>query len=111
MSNNKLTFKRNDTRPYFKVKIIDESGNNVDLTGATVTFTMRNRSDATVKVNAASCTVTSATAGEVEYRWAATDLDTAGIYDGEFCITFSGPTILTLPSNNYIEIEVEADLS
>lgn len=111
MSNNKLTFKRNDTRPYLKIKVTDEDGNNVDLTGSTITFTMRNRSDATIKVNAGSCTITSATAGEVEYRWASSDLDTAGIYDGEFSIVFPGPTTLTLPSNNYIEIEVEADLS
>jgi len=108
---NKIKLKQNDTRPYLKIKLVDEDGNNVDLTSATVTFTMRNRSTGTVKVNAGSCTVTSASAGEVEYRWGSTDLNTVGVYDGEFQITFGDASILTLPANEYIEVEISDDLS
>lgn len=69
----------------------------IDLTGYTVTFTMRLLSTSTVKVSAAA-TVDSATAGTVRYAWGATDLDTAGTYECFWQITAGGKT-RTIPAD------------
>ncbi len=80
-------FVQSDTRPFFAVQILNRVTNAaVDLTGATVTFYWRRKGAASAKVAAGACTLTDATNGKVEYRWAATDLDEPGLYDAEFRI-------------------------
>lgn len=70
-----------------------------DLTGWTVTFSMALvDTPETLKVANQSCTVADAANGEVEYRWASGDTDTAGSYTFEFMFTkdarfFTEPTI------------------
>jgi BppU N-terminal domain len=70
----------------------------IDLTGYTVTFTMRNLSTGAVKVNAAAATIDSATAGTVRYAWGATDLNTEGTYECFWQITAGGKT-RTIPAD------------
>lgn len=82
-----FTFIQSDTRPAFAVVIMNNSTNAaVDLTGTTVTFYMRHKRGRTAAVSAGTCTITDATNGKVEYRWAATDLDQPGLYEAEFRI-------------------------
>jgi len=55
----------------------------VDLSGNSVTFTMRSVSHE-IKVDAAAAEVYDAENGKVRYNWAEGDTNTAGIFIGEF---------------------------
>jgi hypothetical protein len=59
------------------------------LTGATVTLTLVNAADGTVKVSAASATVVNV-AGIGGYDWAAADVDTPGKYFVTWAVTIGG---------------------
>jgi len=99
-----LYVKRNDLQPYYKVRAKDAAGTVIDLTGATIVATMNSYNpetgaiSATKKVDGAACTVTDATGGDFEYRWAAGDVDTAGTYVIEFQVTPSSGGKFTLPN-------------
>ena len=73
--------------PDLEIQLLDVN-TPVDLTGATVTFSMDDLSG-TTKVNAAAGTVSDATNGKVKYAWAAVDVDTTGTFKGQFVITIS----------------------
>lgn len=62
----------------------------VDLTGATVTFYMRESSSAVLKVSGAAATVDNAATGSVHYSWAAADVDTSGYWIGWWRVTSGG---------------------
>ena len=75
----------------------------VDLTGVTaVKFSMKKQQETAIKIDEAAAqvangtyiidgvsTVLDPTDGVVFYPWTLADLDTAGIYDGEFKVTFA----------------------
>lgn len=84
-------FVEGSRRPFFAVTVKSVLTNAaVSLSGASAVFYLREqKSDDTPKVNGVACVITDAAAGELEYRWAASDLDTPGIYDAIFDITFS----------------------
>ena len=88
-------------------RILNDANGVIDLTGATVTFSMRDRASDSVKVNKSSVTVVNATAGSVSYAWASGDLDTEGHYDAEFEITSSG-LVLTVPNAGHDILVVQA---
>ena len=78
--------------PPITENIIDSDGNPVDLSGATVTFSMRRVGSSTLKVSAASATIVSAPLGQVRYNWVAADVDTAAEYLCWWTITAAGLT-------------------
>lgn len=98
--------RQNDTAPFLQATLKDENGLAVDLTGATVVFSMRDASTQTLKVNESTANVTSPTDGEVQYEWNTGDTDTVGSYEAEFEVTYSDSTIETFPNTTYIEIDV-----
>ncbi len=63
-----------------------------DLTGSTVTFSMRTVNSSRLKVNAASVSIVDALAGGVSYLWAAVDVDTVGEYDAWLTYNYLGKT-------------------
>lgn len=105
-----FAIKTSNQRPALAV-VVKQAGSPLDLTGATATFTLKNRDTGAVKVNAQAANITGATAGELEYRWAAGDTDTPGVYEGEFQITLPGSLALTVPGDSYIEVHVIARLT
>lgn len=88
----------------------DANGVVVNLTGATVVFSMMD-STGTVHVSLAAVTITTAAAGLVTYSWVAGDVDTAGTFRGEFKVTYSGGGIQRFPNESYIEIEITSNVA
>jgi hypothetical protein len=89
----KYTFVQGDTLPILTETIKGPNGVAVDLTGATVKFHLWRPGEA-AKVNAAG-SVYDASGGIVKYSWGTTDLNTPGLYNAEWEITFIGGGIQT----------------
>jgi hypothetical protein len=88
--------KQGDTAPALQATLKDGAQNAVDVTGATVVFSMETAG--VVKVSEAQVTITTATDGVVTYSWSAQDTDTPGNYTGEFEVTFGGGAVQTFPN-------------
>lgn len=80
------------TLPKVTVQLFD-GDTVVDLTGATVTFTLRDAAGAAVVLDAAA-TLLDATNGIVEYQLATADVDDVGFFFAQFTITISGESYL-----------------
>src|SRR5690348_3139484 len=101
----RFTIGQGDTRPELVTVLEEEdTGDVIDLTGATVTFTMTyvnedgSLADAPT-VDDEPCSVTDETGGEVSYTFTSADTATAGEYDAEFQITFGDGGIETVPND------------
>ena len=103
--------KQNDTRPELDVYLRDDKDRSINVTGATVKFSMRNAADKTVKINLGSVTTVSSTAGRIKYSFSAADTDTAGNFDGEFQVTFVGGQVETFPNDGYIKVIITDDVA
>lgn len=104
-----LSMKVGDRAPLLRAMLVDDAGNPVNLTGATVTFRMKSRSGGSLKVNAAA-SVVDAVNGVAQYTWAATDTDTAGYYRAEFGVSFGGP-METVPASGTMTVVLTPPLS
>ena len=103
--------KQNDTRPAIAANLTDANAAAVNLTGATVKFSMRVEPAGTVKVNAATATIDDAEAGQVSYNWTASDTNTADDYEAEFQVTFAGGAVQTFQGRNWIAVHVIDDVA
>jgi hypothetical protein len=84
----------------------DAAGAAVNIAGATVEFHMAPINGSGTPVIDASATNENSTAtGQVSYTFASA-VNTAGLYLGEFEITFGGGAIQTFPNGDYILIYV-----
>src|SRR5205809_7476251 len=94
MASSNFCFLQDATRPYFAVQLLKQQDMSVvDLTGSTVAFYFRHVDSNQAKVSGASCNVTDAANGKVEYRWVTGDLAVPGNYNAEFRVTFADATI------------------
>ena len=100
--------KQNDRRPYLyavlgPVDVDEETGvvtlTPQDLTGATVTFNMKNAETGAVVITAGVVAVDVAAAGAVHYVWQATDTISPGKYLGEFQAQY-GTEAETFPNDS-----------
>lgn len=84
-----LYIKRNDLQPYYYARVADSTGTAIDLSGATVRFTMKDVDSGVLKISPTTTgvTVTVAASGLVQYQWAAGNTGSIGIYAIEFEIT------------------------
>ena len=96
--------KANDTSPDLQVTLKDGDDNAVDVTGATIVFSMA--MGGLVKVSEHSATIVTASSGIVKYSWAAGNTDTPGTYRAEFEVTFSNGKIETFPNSAARKLEV-----
>lgn len=93
------------TLPKLQARILDGS-TPVDITGATVTFSM-DAEDGTPKVVAQAGAISGAPAdGTVEYQFAAADVDTEGRFFGQFKVTV-GAIAFLVPNNSAVRLRVE----
>lgn len=113
--------KRNDTAPVIQQTLLDSSGNAVDLTGASVAFSLfdvNGKAPTAILSEAAATVVQTGSApnftnkGVVKYAWQAGDTaHTPGIYLAEWEVTFGDGTIETFPDNDFIYVYITADLA
>lgn len=106
--------KKGDRYPGLLVQLRNiSSGAPLDLTNASsVVFRMRTAAAAPGVYKASgTCTITSATTGQVTYAWGPTDTDTLGDYEAEFVVTWSGGLVQTIPTKGYLMITVEPTLA
>lgn len=102
--------KRNDTRPYWPVTLTFDDGTVPNLSGGSVRFIARRRSDKQVKIDVAA-TITNGPAAEVEWRPLATETDEAGHFDVEWEATLADGTVQTFPTRRYDRLKVVGDLA
>ena len=103
-------WKAHDTAPTIKVQLLDSAQAPVNVTAATVKFIMTVVGGSTPKTAAAGAIVDGPT-GIVSYTPTGTDTDTAGIYNAEWEITYSGGSKQTFPDPGYNTVTVTADLN
>ena len=105
----------NDTLPDLQVTVKDGDDVVVDVTGATIKFSMKDIALGTLKINERSVTIVNGTSGIIKYVWQSDKSDTnvVGKYLCEFEVTFSGGAVLTFPGNtiNPLYLVITAELS
>lgn len=97
-----FVMRKGDTAPILSATLKTDAGVVVDISGATVTFSMRSQANGAMLVTAASATIVSGPAGTVAYAWAAPDVAVAGIMEAMFTVTFSNGKIETFPDNRFL---------
>lgn len=104
--------KSGDRLPAISTILKRSNGQPVDLTTATsVHFVMRDLTASAPMVDQPATVVGSPTLGQVTYFWADGDTAVPGIYDGSWVVHFADGERQTLPTDDYLEIEVQLDLS
>ncbi len=101
--------KQGDRLPELTATLMDGSGAAINLTGLTVIFHMRQVGATTLTVSG-TCTLITPAAGAVSYPWAAGDTATAGDFQGEFEIQYSGQRVLTVPNGDSFPITIVPQL-
>lgn len=96
----------NDTRPRLNFTL-KQNGVAINLTGAVVKFYFKKQGSDELKIDGRSCTVSDASNGEGFLSWQSGDLDTPGVYYGEFEITFSDTKIQTCKEKIKFKIRPE----
>lgn len=102
--------KQGDILPLLTDTLTYNNGSAANLAGATVNFVMRSMTLSKVTTNAAA-TVTNAATGSVQYTFTATDTAAAGLYQACWVVTFSGGQQQTWPTDGYIDIWIEPNLT
>ncbi|MFA9232007.1 MAG: hypothetical protein ACEQSU_14885 [Microgenomates group bacterium] len=104
-----FTIKRGDRLPTLRYTLIGPDGSAQDLTGATVVFSMAEKTVGTLVVNRGASTIVTAASGIVDYAWGALDTATAGEYNGEFEATIGGLK-MSFPNDGNLTISIVSDL-
>lgn len=103
--------KEGDTVRKFRRRLKDGNGVPVNITGATIAFSMRVKPAGTVKVSLGAGTVVDGGGGLVQYAQATGDVDTADIYETEWKVTYSDGTIQRFPNDGYYDTVVTANVA
>lgn len=106
-----FTTKKGDTSNSLRCVLRDVNGVAVNLTGATVKFSMQSWPAANLIINKVAATVVNPLTGDVRYDWAALDVSTPGLYRSEIEVTYPTGKIETFPNNDYITVNILADLA
>jgi len=86
----------------------DWNGSAVDLTGATVYFNMGNLTDYTA-YHSGVCGITDRNTGSVYFEWDAISTGSIGTFWGEFEVDWGSGSIMTIPNEHDLQIEVYED--
>ena len=105
-----FVIKKGDVRPVLSSTLTYADGSSVNLTGATVRFVMRAQTAISPTTNAAATVVTATAPAVVSYAFTPADSAVTGRFMGEWHVTFADASLMTFPSDGYLEIVVEEDL-
>lgn len=105
--------KENDLSPAFTATLKDPDGTAHDLTGQTAKLHITLEGGT---VLSKALTVTSATAGTVQYQWLAADWGSSGLVTGNHrieCEAFDsgGANRITFPNDGYDHLQILADFA
>lgn len=101
--------KQGDTLPAIQSTLTDASGNPVNVTGGTVTFSMTQHIGGTAALAAGTATFTAGggSVGIVTYAWQASDTATAGVYFAEWLYKAAGGAGQErFPNDGYLTVVV-----
>lgn len=105
-----LNFTLKDSQTAASGQTLDENNSDtwapIDVTGATVRLRLREVGSSTVK-STLTCTVSNGAQGKVFTNFPSGTLDTAGTFEGELEITFTGGGIQTV--HDLIKFKVRSD--
>ncbi len=104
-----FSIKAGDNEPLLTDSLTYSDGSAVDLTGASVNFVMRQLSQATYTTLAAA-SITNASVGAIQYQFTSTDSAIAGLYNGNWIVTFPSSQLMTFPTVGYLGISIEENL-
>ena len=105
-----FTIKKGDTGPRLLYALSPAA--EIDLTGATVRFSMRSRVSGTVRISRAAAVIVTATVTPtVAYDWQTADTAVAELCDAEFEVTYAGGKIETFPNTGFIAVVVTDDIA
>ena len=106
-----FTIKSGDTLPVLTDTLTYSNGEAVNLTGASLTLTMRKQTAARAVTLTGTARIVAATKGEVSFTFSAADTATVGEYGASWRVTFSGGETMSFPTSGYLSISVEPSLS
>lgn len=107
-----VNLKSGDTLPALIVKVIQENGTVVNLTGATVEFSMRKAGTTNVVIDSAEATVIQPESeGRVRFDWIPGTTDDIGVYEAEFRVSYGTEEYFTVPTNGFITIQISDGIS
>ena len=100
--------KKSDTQPAIEATLEYNNGSVVDLSASTIYFNMGNLTDYSM-YRSGLAVITGSTTGQVKYNWSELDTGSVGTYWGEFEVTWGAGSIMTLPNNHNLKIEILED--
>ena len=107
MAQNVHYIKVGDLAPDLLITVKDAAGAVVNLTSATIVFSMFHKRTSAAKVVAQAATIVVAANGTVKYEWALGDTDTDGEYAGEFDVTPASGDGYRVPTRGFITIIIQ----
>ncbi len=116
-----VQIKRNDLQPFVYFHFTDDADADIDLTGATIRVTMKDKLLDTLKIDrqtagikfdgtASGSDADDIAAGKGHYEWQANETNVAGLYYMEFEATPSAGGKFTLPVRKRLVVEILPDL-
>jgi len=105
MSGTVFQMVRGDTKPVLSATLQYEDGSAMNLTGCTVNFQMYQNGQQLLNK---PCTITNASAGQVQYSWQSGDTNYLGPCPAQFLVTFGDGTTQTFPISQDFIIEFTA---
>ncbi len=100
-----LQLSKGATLPKIEVRLLD-GAKAVDISGATVAFSMDDEAGVAKITDQVGAIVTPATDGKFEYAWASADVDTEGRFFGQFKLVIGGVQHL-VPNNSAQRLRIE----